>query len=366
MVSQNLPNFIPGIELNRMFFQQVVKPLVDKYFSGLRYAVGVVGEGSDVLRFDTPQSMDHNWGPHLRFFLSETDVTLYAKKMSRMFSKELPYEFMGFPTNFTKPVETYLVQRMERISEGSINHFIQIYTIRSFFKHYLGFNPYKKISVKDWLTFPQQALVEVTAGEIYYDTLGIEEIRKKFSYFPDDVWLYMYTVQWSYIGQLEAFVGRTGDVGDELGSNIVAAELVKHLMRLCFLMEKKYMPYSKWFGTAFSRLSCANELTHLLIAVVHALSWQERQKMLGKVYDVIICMHNDLRITKRMDIEVSEFEGRPYKVIHAMEFRNELLKVLPQSFKNMKYFLGSVDQFIGHYTINHENYVSRQLKRIIV
>jgi hypothetical protein len=277
MALQDLPHFIPGIELNRMFFQQVIKPLLDKHFPRIRYAAGIVGEGSDVLRYDTPQSMDHNWGPHMRIFLSETDFKKYAKKMDKMFRKELPYEFMGFSTNFTKPVETYLVQQMKKITEGLVNHMIQFFTIRSFFKHYLGYNPYKTITFQEWLTFPQQSLIEVTAGELYYDEINFEEIRKKFSYFPDDIWKYMYAVQWAYIGQLEAFVGRTGDVGDELGSNIVGAELTKHIMRLCFLMEKKYMPYAKWFGTAFAHLSCANELTHLLIEVVHANTWKDRR-----------------------------------------------------------------------------------------
>jgi hypothetical protein len=79
-----------------------------------------------------------------------------------------------------------------------------LFTIRSFFKHYLGYNPYKTITFQEWLTFPQQSLIEVTAGELYYDEINFEEIRKKFSYFPDDIWKYMYAVQWAYIGQLEA------------------------------------------------------------------------------------------------------------------------------------------------------------------
>lgn len=31
-------------------------------------------------------------------------------------------------------------------------------------------------------------------------------------------------------------------------------------MRLCFLMEKQYAPYPKWFGTAFAQLDCAERL----------------------------------------------------------------------------------------------------------
>ena len=39
------------------------------------------------------------------------------------------------------------------------------------------------------------------------------------------------------------------EFGDELGSQVVAARLVREIMKLAFLMEKKYAPYSKWLGT---------------------------------------------------------------------------------------------------------------------
>jgi hypothetical protein len=35
-----------------------------------------------------------------------------------------------------------------------------------------------------------------------------------------------------------SFLGRAGDVGDELGSKIVAARIVRELVRLSFLMER--------------------------------------------------------------------------------------------------------------------------------
>jgi len=36
--------------------------------------------------------------------------------------------------------------------------------------------------------------------------------------------------------------------------------MVKELMELSFLLEKKYSPYSKWFGTAFSHLMIAKKI----------------------------------------------------------------------------------------------------------
>lgn len=363
-----LPPFMPGIDLNRLFFQQIVKPLIDEHFPGLRYSAALMGEGSDVLRFDNPQSMDHNWGPHVRIFLTDHDLRTKKNEIDEMLRHKLPYTFMGFPTNFTKPDETqYLVQQMKPISRGPVNHFIQFYSIKSFWQHYLGFDPYQKITKLDWLIFPQQALIEVTAGEVYFDGLGeLEKIREKFCYYPDNVWIYIYMIQWDRIANSEAFLGRTAEVGDELGSNILANSIVNDIMKLCFLMEKKYWPYNKWFGTAFSRLRSAPELTHLLIDVVHSPDWADREEKLCRVYEIIVRMHNDLRLTRPLSTEFKNYNGRPYKVIDAHTAVHEIFKTVKDPyFRRLKYKIGSTDQFISHARINHINYVYWEFKKFL-
>jgi Domain of unknown function (DUF4037) len=69
----------------------------------------------------------------------------------------------------------------------------------------------------------------------------LERSRATPRWYPHDLWLYLLAAQWRCIEQGEAFVGRTGAiVGDDLGSRVVAARLVRELMRLCFLMEQQY------------------------------------------------------------------------------------------------------------------------------
>ena len=62
------------------------------------------------------------------------------------------------------------------------------------------------------------------------------------------MWRYVLACQWKRISQEEAFVGRCGEVGDELGSAVVAARLIRDVMRLVLLIERRYPPYSKWLG----------------------------------------------------------------------------------------------------------------------
>ncbi|PYS82501.1 MAG: hypothetical protein DMF67_12580 [Acidobacteria bacterium] len=57
-----MADFIPGIELSRLFFFEAVKPVLDAEFPRLRYGAALIGTGSEVLGFDTEMSADHHWG----------------------------------------------------------------------------------------------------------------------------------------------------------------------------------------------------------------------------------------------------------------------------------------------------------------
>ena len=72
---------------------------------------------------------------------------------------------------------------------------------------------------------------------------------------------------------------RAGFVGDELGSSLIAARLVRDVMLLCFLMERQYAPYAKWFGTAFMRLQAGPELAPLLHQALRAETYQDAAKL---------------------------------------------------------------------------------------
>lgn len=341
-----MTKFIPGLKLSQLYFQKAIKPILDKHFPKLKYSAALFGWGSEVLGYDTEISRDHHWGPRVFIFLSEKDYPKLKDKIYKVIADNLPYEFMGYSTNYSEPASNG-VRRAIKITSGSINHMVNIYTVKSFYELRLKFDPTKNITVEDWLTFPQQRLLEMVGGEVFYDGLGeLKKVREKFSYYPKDVWLYVLACQWTKISQEEAFVGRTGDVGDELGSQIVAARIVREVMRLCFLMEKKYYPYSKWFGTAFAQLKIAKQLSPLLRKVLLSASWKEREKWLAKIYEVVAKIHNALKITKSLPIKVTSYYGRPYLVIHAEVFADAIKREIKDPrVKNIKTKIGSVDQF---------------------
>ncbi len=200
----------------------------------------------------------------------------------------------------------------------------------------------------DWLAIPEQRLRSLTAGRVFHDGLGqLEPVRARLRYYPHDVWLYLLAAQWQRVSQEEPFMGRCGQVGDELGSRLVAARLVRDVMRLCFLMERQSAPYIKWFGTAFARLDCAEELTPILARVLEARSWQEREEHLSTAYEFVARKHNDLRITDPLPVQVSPFHKRPFQVIQADRFVDAIRAAITgEEVRALPEHLGSVDQFL--------------------
>jgi hypothetical protein len=345
--TNEMPEFIPGLQLSEAFYHEAVRPILDAHFPGLAHGAALIGSGSEVLGFDTPMSSDHHWGPRVMLFLNEQDYKTYKQPIHEAFANELPFTFRDFSTHFSTPnPDDHGVQLLQETTSRPINHRVEIMTVKAFFEGVFGFDIDQPIEVTDWLTIPSQKLRTVTAGAVYHDGIGLEAVRQRFQYYPQDVWLYMLAAGWTRIGQEEHFVGRTGYVGDDLGSQVIAARLVRDLMRLCFLMEKQYAPYPKWFGTAFSKLRCAERLTPIFRWVILAESWREREQSLSQAYEVVAEMHNALGITEALPTKITNFWGRPFKVIHAEQFADAIkAQIRDEAVKRIPVDIGSIDQF---------------------
>ena len=113
-----------------------------------------------------------------------------------------------------------------------------------------------------------------------------------------------------------------------------------------FLYEKEFAPYTKWFGTAFSRLKCAQKLQPLLKEIFLQGHWKDREKILSKGYLILAEMHNDLAITEYIEPKITNFHGRPYAVPHSERFVEALLRMVKSPrLKSIKRPIGSVNQF---------------------
>jgi hypothetical protein len=216
----------------------------------------------------------------------------------------------------------------------------------------LGFDPREAVRLQDWLLAPTQVLLSVTAGAVYHDGLGeLEPIRQSLDWYPHDLWLYLIACQWTRIEQEEAFVGRCTEAGDELGARIVVARLVRDLMKLCFLLERRYAPYSKWLGAAFARLRCAAALAPVLERALAAPDPRTGEDRLAAACELVAAQHNDLAITELVEPTSRIFHGRPYRVLRAERFaeatrraiRDEAVLALPAGIGSIDLFVDSTD-----------------------
>lgn len=327
MTQQALPRFVPGLELSRRFYWEAVRPVLDAHCAQVPHAAALLGSGSEVFGFDDARSTDHHWGPRLLLFLREERFDAYRCAIDHALRRHLPVQFLGYSTNFGAPdPDDNNVRLLTPVDSGPVNHMVEIQTVRDFLLHYLGYDLQDPLEAADWLTFPMQKLAAFTAGAVYHDEVGLEDIRSRFAFYPHDVWLYLLAASWARIGQEEHLMGRAGSVGDEVGAALIAARLVRDVMRLGFLMERHYPPYPKWFGTAFRRLECAAELLPSLERTLQAVSWQERERGLVPAYEALARMHNALQVTPPLPETARQFHGRPFQVIAMHGFADALLQ----------------------------------------
>jgi hypothetical protein len=343
-------NFISGLELSKYFFHDVVKPILDKHFPNLSYSAARIGSGSDVLGFDTARSIDHDWGPRLDLFLREEDFDLLKDKISEIFSGELPMEFMGYPTNYRIADDGCKI--MDPIQNGNVKHNIVIYTIKSFFEKFLGVNPYEDLTEVKWLSFPEQQLLAITSGAVYHDGLKeLTSIREKFKYYPKNVWLYLLKKQWYILAEESPYLGRSNEVKDEIGPHILSVNQLSRLMKLCFLIERKYAPYSKWFTLAFSKLESGSKLFPIIKKIISTNNWPQKEKYLIEAYTFVANFHNALKITEHIKVEIKTFHNRPYLIINFDDFIDKIDEKIPNDSPLKHIKIGSINQ------ISNETYI---------
>ena len=316
-----MPDFIPGLRLCERYFHEAIRPVLDEHFPDLRYSAALIGPGSDVLGFDTEMSRDHAWGPRAMLFLPEADFWRRDIILASL-RQRLPRSFAGYSTHFLPlPGDSPI---MQEAGPGPFNPLIEIFTIKNYFVEYLGYDIDQELQISDWLSFPEQKLLSLVSGAVFHDDLELQSIRQRLHYYPHDVWLYILAAGWERIGEEEHLMGRAGYAGDEIGSALIAARLVRDLMRLCFLMEKQYAPYPKWLGTAFRRLACAGEMEPLLRQALSATNWQDRDTYLAPAYQLAAARHNALGITGALPDKIQPFHDRPFHVIEGERFASAI------------------------------------------
>lgn len=310
------PPLLTGLELSHRLHASVIAPLLERHFPAVPYASARLDGGSDVLAFDTLVSRDHGWGPRATLFLSPGDLVARGDEILAAIERALPPALATIPTYFPQPTPR---------DPNRVHHGIEITTVEAFFRRWLDCDPRQPLTELDWLAAPASRLATVAAGSIWHDGIGeLTAARAQLSWYPDGLWRAVMAAEWRRLAEEEAFLARCGDVGDDLGSRLVAARQVRELIRLTFLLQRVFPPYAKWFGSAFRRLPAAATLIDDFDRVLQASTWQGREHAMIAAYIGVGRLHNASALTQPLDLTPRRFHKRPYHVLDLARFADAL------------------------------------------
>ena len=342
-----MAEFIKGMELCESFFQYCAERILADCFPELVYSAALIGYGSDVLGFDDPVSCDHMWGPRFYLFLSPDDMHL-ADAVMKTFSERLPCTYRGYSVNFTEADKNDNgVRHPAFITEGPVHPLIFIQTFGSFLTEQLGTPDPDSLTYSMWLAISEHRLLSIISGKFFHDGLGCMELVEKLRYYPRPVRLYLIASCWNIIASEQAFLRRAGDAGDDIGSRLICARMAERLMRLCFLYQGVYAPYSKWFGTAFGKLDIDPAIGQSIRDALAADTVTLREEKLLQAMVLTAQMHNDSGLAAPVPVKVQDYYGRAIKVIFAEQWAESAMAELAGTELEMLPSIGSFSQLSG-------------------
>ncbi|WP_369054618.1 DUF4037 domain-containing protein [Kineococcus terrestris] len=322
-----------GADLARRFWREAVEPLLDRHLPGLACAAGRLETGSDVLGLDDATSRDHDWGLRLTLLVPPGR----EGPVQEVLEQELPATFAGHPVRFALT------------GDPRPRHRVDVTSLAEFATRHLGTGPDGPTGPLDWLALTGQAVLEVTAGPVFRDDEGtLTRLRERLRSYPEDVHRYALACDWQRLDQELPLVGRTADVGDDLGSRLLTARLVRVAVHLGFPLHRRWPPYAKWAGTLFARLPVAAAVLPALEDAVRAGTGRERQAALGTALDALLDLQRALGLPAppAPTAATLPFHDRPHRCVHPDLVPLLLDSVRDPAVRRLPAGVGAVEQWV--------------------
>ena len=238
-----------GLEGAKKYFELYGNVIKEQFPDFMKYtAFGICGQGSECLGFDDEISRDHDFEPGFCLFLPDENKVdrRTAFLMERAYAK-LPKEFDGAKRSLVSPVG------------GSRRGVMRT---ADFFEKTVG-KGNGVLSKYEWLNIPESCLLEAVNGEIFEDNYGeITEIRRRLSFYPDDIARKKLASALIICGQAGQYnFLRCISHGERAAAQLAVFEFVNAALRVIFLLNKKYRPFYKWSFRALSGLPQLSELS---------------------------------------------------------------------------------------------------------
>ena len=270
-----------GMELSRLYYEKVCKPVIEKEAGELteRTAVGLVGEGSECYGYDDEISRDHDFGPSCCFWLTKEDYRIYGGKLREILDS-LPKSFMSFPA-----------LKMSEWGGGRRG----VLNTESFYRKFTGKENGPE-TLDEWRMIPETNLSIVTNGSVFSDPLGeFTKIRNRLlEYYPEDIRLDKIASRCMKIAQSGQYnLGRCLKRGEFVAAGIAEAEFINESIYMIYLLNKKYMPFYKWMHKDMQFLPILGKEVHNLLNNLISIQNSEKPETAEKICGLII---NELKI----------------------------------------------------------------------
>jgi hypothetical protein len=204
----------------------------------------------------------------------------------------------------------------------------------------------------DWLLIAEQRLLEFTSGAIFTDPLQlISPYRQAFTWYPENVWRYRLAYAWECIGWELDLVWLCGRRGDALSMQLNAAKTVERLMRLTFLLARRYAPgYSKWLEREFSKLpGLGEQLKPWLSQASSGADYRQITESLHKVIEILYQCLIELDLVSDLPAKPPLLEGRGFSKVDVQHIARCILASVGGSLGKLTLHeapLGAVDQWL--------------------
>ncbi len=279
--------------------------MLEQQFSDLipYLAVGLFGSGSECLGYDDEISIDHDFEPGFCVFIPAEDIISRrdAFLLERAYAR-LPRSYQGFERSIMSPV-------------GGNRH--GIIRTGEYFLRTVG-SADGDLDLQQWMTIPEQALLEATNGSVFFDHYGeVSDIRNRLKYYPEDVRLKRlagYTLLMAQSGQYNYI--RCIKHNETAAAQLAAVEFVKCAMSVFFLLNRTYQPYYKWSFRALRALLAAvpvipESLEYLLSAGNTEAEVKKKTTLIDLISEEAITAFHRQNITT---VHTSELEQHAYAI----------------------------------------------------
>ncbi len=266
-----------GLELSEQYYRTFGEPMLRENFPELlpKLSAGLIGAGSECLGYDDNISRDHDFEPGFCIFLPGEDVVSRREAflLERAYEK-LPGDFMGMKREKFSPAggRRHGVSRLSDFLTDRIGH------------------PEPELSKKEWLTVPEQYLLEVTNGKVFYDGSGeLTGIRNRLGFFPPDIAKKKLAGNLLYAAQCGRYnYERCLMHQESAAAQLALFSFTEAAMHCMFLLSERYMPYYKWRFRAFSELPSFRQLhSSLELLLTSGNSRDEAEEKTGIIREIL-------------------------------------------------------------------------------